>query len=63
MGPEHRVRSVFFQGDSVSYADIGRTHSLLGPVVAEVAIRLAERVCTVLCCSGAVVVILASVCA
>ena len=63
MGPEHCIRSVFLQSGFVSYAHIGRTHSFLGPLVEEMAIGLAERVCTVLCCSGAAVVVLASVCA
>ena len=61
MGPEYGICSVFLQGDFVSYVNIGGAHCLLGAVVEEVAVRLAERICTILCCSGAVVVVLASV--
>ena len=63
MGAKHDIRRVFLQGDFVSYADTGRSNHLLGPLVAEMAVRLAECVCTVLRCSRAVVVVLASVCA
>ena len=63
MGTEYRICSVFLQSGFVSFADIGRSSYLLGAVVEEMAVRLAERVCTVLCCSGAVVVVLASACA
>ena len=63
MGPEYSICSVLLESDFVSFANIGRSHHLLGAVVEEMAVRLAERVCTVLCCSGAVVVVLASACA
>ena len=63
MGPEYSICSVFFPSGIVSFADIGRSYYLLGAVVEEMAVRLAERVRTVLCCGGAVVVVLASACA
>ena len=63
MGTECGIRSVFLQGDIVSYYHFGGTNSILGAVVEAMANGLAECVCTILCCRGAVVIILASVCA
>ena len=63
MGLKRDIRSIVLQGDFVSSADTNRTNSILGAVAEEVAVRLAECVCTVLRCSGAIVVVLASVCA
>lgn len=60
MGAEYSICSVLLPSDFVPFADIGRTCYLLGAVVEDMAVRLAERVCTVLCCGGAVVVVLAS---
>ena len=63
MGAECCICGVFLHGDVVSYAHFGGTYSLLGAMVEELADRLVECVCTVLRCSGTVVVVLASVCA
>ena len=63
MGAEYGICSVLLQSDIVPFADIGRSHHLLGAVVEEMAVRLAERVYTVLCCSSAVVIVLDSACA
>ncbi len=63
MGLKRDIRSIFLQGGFVSSADTNRTNSVLGAVVEEVAVRLAECVSTVLRCSGAIVVVLVSVCA
>lgn len=61
MGTERGIRSIFLQGRIISYAHVGRTDSFLGAVVEEMADRLAECVCTVLRCSSAIVIVLASV--
>ena len=63
MGAECCICSVFLHGDVVSYAHFGGTDSLWGAMVEELADGLAECVCTVLRCSGTVVVVLAPVCA
>ena len=63
MGAKYVIRSVFLQGDFISYTYADGADSILGAVVEEVAVRLAERVCPIFRCSCAVVVVLVPACA
>ena len=63
MGAEHSFCRVFLQSDFVSFANIDRSYLFLGSVIEEMAVRLAERVSAIFCCSGAIVFILISACA
>lgn len=63
MGASRGICRLFLQGCHLPFVDPCWAHNILGYLVEEMADRLAECFCTVLCRGGTAIAVLASICA